>query len=138
MRLMQAIEGLGAMPKGYCFCSKDIIGDNSKVHEPECHDLRQAIEDVGLEADSDWLYSKGFNLNVDDGGHYAERTVGPFTIMLSGDICMEKNCETHLSIIARHPQNPNQLKYSVHYTIADNPTREQVLNLLHGLGDQDE
>jgi len=35
-----AVEALGAMPEGYCFCSKDRIGDDSKVHEPECADIR--------------------------------------------------------------------------------------------------
>lgn len=41
--LREAIEALGAMPEGYCFCSKDRIGDDSKVHEPECADLRAAL-----------------------------------------------------------------------------------------------
>ncbi len=38
-----AVEALGAMPEGYCFCSKDRIGDDSKTHEPECADLRAFI-----------------------------------------------------------------------------------------------
>ena len=41
--LRSAVEALGAMPEGYCFCSKDRIGDDSKTHEPECADLRAAI-----------------------------------------------------------------------------------------------
>lgn len=41
--LLEAAQGLGSMPWGYCFCSKDRIGDDSKVHEPECRDLRAAI-----------------------------------------------------------------------------------------------
>lgn len=42
-RLVEAIQALGAMPEGYCFCSKDRIGDDSKIHEPECRDLRRAL-----------------------------------------------------------------------------------------------
>jgi hypothetical protein len=42
-RLMLAIKALGVMPEGYCFCSADRIGDDSKVHEPECAELRDAI-----------------------------------------------------------------------------------------------
>jgi hypothetical protein len=42
--LIQAVRALGAMPEGYCFCSKDRIGDDSKTHEPECADLRAALE----------------------------------------------------------------------------------------------
>ena len=38
--LIEAVEALGAMPDGYCFCSKNRIGDDSKVHEPECADIR--------------------------------------------------------------------------------------------------
>ena len=41
--LLTAAEALGAMPQGYCFCSKDRIGDDSKVHEPECAAMRAAI-----------------------------------------------------------------------------------------------
>lgn len=41
--LLEAAQALGAMPEGYCFCSKDRIGDDSKKHEPECADLRAAI-----------------------------------------------------------------------------------------------
>lgn len=36
----EAIGGLGAMPEGYCFCSSNRIGDDSKTHEPECAALR--------------------------------------------------------------------------------------------------
>ena len=43
--LRTSIEALGAMPEGYCFCSKDRIGDNSKIHEPECRDLRAVLRD---------------------------------------------------------------------------------------------
>ena len=39
-----SVEALGAMPEGYCFCSKDRIGDDSKTHEPECADLRIALK----------------------------------------------------------------------------------------------
>ena len=42
-RLVEAAEALGAMPEGYCFCSAHRIGDDSKVHEPECADLRAAL-----------------------------------------------------------------------------------------------
>ena len=35
-----AVEALGVMPEGYCFCSKNRIGDDSKLHEPECADIR--------------------------------------------------------------------------------------------------
>lgn len=38
-----AVEALGAMPEGYCFCSKDRIGDDSKTHEPECRDIRAML-----------------------------------------------------------------------------------------------
>lgn len=41
--LLEAIQAHGAMPEGYCFCSQDRIGDDSKIHEPECRDLRLAI-----------------------------------------------------------------------------------------------
>lgn len=41
--LVEAVEGLGAMPEGYCFCSAHRIGDDSKTHEPECRDLRAAL-----------------------------------------------------------------------------------------------
>ena len=42
-QLTDAIEALGAMPEGYCFCSKDRIGNDSKIHEPECRDLRAVL-----------------------------------------------------------------------------------------------
>jgi len=42
--LQLAAESLGAMPEGYCFCSKDRIGDDSKTHEPECAELRAALQ----------------------------------------------------------------------------------------------
>lgn len=42
-RLVGAAEALGAMPEGYCFCSRNRIGDDSKTHEPECADLRAAL-----------------------------------------------------------------------------------------------
>lgn len=41
-----AAEALGAMPEGYCFCSKDRVGDDGKAHEPECRDLRAAIAEA--------------------------------------------------------------------------------------------
>lgn len=46
-KLLEAAQGLGAMPEGYCFCSQDRVGDDSKVHEPECRDLRAAIVKAG-------------------------------------------------------------------------------------------
>jgi hypothetical protein len=42
-QLVEAIQGLGAMPEGFCFCHENRIGDDSKVHYPECHDLRNAL-----------------------------------------------------------------------------------------------
>ena len=42
-RLVEAVGALGAMPEGYCFCSAHRIGDDSKVHEPECRDLRATL-----------------------------------------------------------------------------------------------
>ena len=39
-RLVEAARALGAMPEGYCFCSANRVGDDSKIHEPECADLR--------------------------------------------------------------------------------------------------
>lgn len=41
--LLAAIQTLGAMPEGYCFCSENRIGDASKIHEPECRDVRRAL-----------------------------------------------------------------------------------------------
>ncbi len=40
---VDAVKALGAMPEGYCFCSKDRIGDDSKAHEHECRDIRALI-----------------------------------------------------------------------------------------------
>lgn len=51
--LREAVEALGAMPEGYCYCSKDRIGDDSKVHEPECADLRKALASSPTAADLD-------------------------------------------------------------------------------------
>jgi arsenate reductase-like glutaredoxin family protein len=56
---------------------------------------------------------------------------------LHGDIYMLKDCKSTLSITAKHLQNPHDLRYSVHYTIADNPTKDMILSLLKGLGDPD-
>lgn len=42
-RMVESAEALGAMPEGYCFCSAHRIGDDSKVHEPECAALRAAL-----------------------------------------------------------------------------------------------
>lgn len=39
----EAFEALGVMPEGFCFCSSERIGDDSKVHEPECRDARAAL-----------------------------------------------------------------------------------------------
>ena len=44
--LVSATEALGAMPEGYCFCSENRIGDDSKTHEPECEDLRSALRAI--------------------------------------------------------------------------------------------
>lgn len=41
--LLAAAKSLGAMPEGYCFCSRNRVGGDSKAHEPECRDLRSAI-----------------------------------------------------------------------------------------------
>ena len=41
--VVEAAQALGSMPEGYCFCSTDRIGDDSKAHEPECADLRAAL-----------------------------------------------------------------------------------------------
>jgi hypothetical protein len=41
--LRDAAQALGAMPEGYCFCSANRIGDDSKAHEPECAELRAAL-----------------------------------------------------------------------------------------------
>lgn len=41
--LRSAVKALGAMPEGYCFCSKNRVGDDSKQHEPECADVRAAL-----------------------------------------------------------------------------------------------
>jgi hypothetical protein len=46
-KLVEAVEALGAMPEGYCYCSRDRIGDHSKIHEPECADLRAALHRIG-------------------------------------------------------------------------------------------
>lgn len=43
--LVALIEASGAMPEGFCCCSKDRIGDDSKTHEPECRDLRAALKE---------------------------------------------------------------------------------------------
>lgn len=40
---VNTVEALGAMPEGYCFCSENRIGDDSKTHEPECADIRALI-----------------------------------------------------------------------------------------------
>jgi hypothetical protein len=45
INLLMAAEALGVMPEGYCFCSRDRIGDDSKTHEPECRDMRAAMDD---------------------------------------------------------------------------------------------
>ena len=42
-RLVDAARALGAVPEGYCFCSANRVGDDSKIHEPECADLRAAL-----------------------------------------------------------------------------------------------
>lgn len=45
--LVDAVQSLGAMPEGYCFCSSSRIGDDSKTHEPECADIRAALATWG-------------------------------------------------------------------------------------------
>ncbi len=42
-KLRAAAEALGALPEGYCFCSKDRTGDDRKKHEPECAELRTIL-----------------------------------------------------------------------------------------------
>ena len=44
-KFVDAVKALGAMPEGYCFCSTNRIGDDSKTHEPECADIRALIKD---------------------------------------------------------------------------------------------
>lgn len=41
--LVEAVEALGAMPEGFCFCSQERVGDDSKEHEVECADVREAL-----------------------------------------------------------------------------------------------
>lgn len=43
--LLAAAQALGALPDGFCFCfcSSDRVGDDRKVHQPECAELRAAI-----------------------------------------------------------------------------------------------
>ena len=50
-RLVEAAQALGAMPEGYCFCSANRVGDDRKIHEPECADLRAAL--AAMEASHD-------------------------------------------------------------------------------------
>lgn len=45
-RMVEAAEALGAMPEGYCFCSQNRIGDESKTHEPECRDFRLLLQKI--------------------------------------------------------------------------------------------
>jgi hypothetical protein len=45
--LVDAVQAIGAMPEGYCFCSNNRIGDDSKSHEPECAELRAALRGIG-------------------------------------------------------------------------------------------
>jgi hypothetical protein len=49
--LAEAARALGTIPEGYCFCSTNRIGDDSKAHEPECADLRAAL--AAMEANDD-------------------------------------------------------------------------------------
>lgn len=42
--LLEAVKALGVIGEGYCFCSSNRIGDDSRQHEPECADLRAIIE----------------------------------------------------------------------------------------------
>lgn len=42
--LKSAVEALGALPDGYCFCSSNRHGDGApESHEPECRELRAAL-----------------------------------------------------------------------------------------------
>ena len=50
-RLVEAAQALGAMPEGYCFCSANRVGDDRKIHEPECADIRAAL--AAMEANDD-------------------------------------------------------------------------------------
>ena len=55
-RLVEAARALGAMPEGYCFCSANRVGDDSKIHEPECADLRAALAACKERAMTDHQY----------------------------------------------------------------------------------
>lgn len=48
--LVEAVEALGAMPEGFCFCSQERVGDDSKEHEVECADVRKALAPLQQEA----------------------------------------------------------------------------------------
>lgn len=41
--LVETVEALGAMPEGFCFCSQERVGDDSKEHEVECADVRKTL-----------------------------------------------------------------------------------------------
>lgn len=42
--LMASAQALGALPDGYCFCSRDRHGTGpEESHEPECRDMRAAM-----------------------------------------------------------------------------------------------
>lgn len=42
--LKSAVEALGALPDGYCFCRANRHGDGTpESHEPECRELRAAL-----------------------------------------------------------------------------------------------
>lgn len=45
--LLSAILALGAMPEGFCVCSKN-RDPQSEDHEPECYDLRDALTEAGI------------------------------------------------------------------------------------------
>lgn len=48
-RLIRAVKALGTMPEGYCFCASYRVGDDSKIHEPECADVRAALAWADIE-----------------------------------------------------------------------------------------
>lgn len=51
--LVEAVEALGAMPEGFCFCSQERVGDDSKEHEVECADVRKALAPFQKETSND-------------------------------------------------------------------------------------
>jgi hypothetical protein len=78
--------------------------------------------------DSSWYEANGFTF---DDNVSMSRKVGPFELVATGDIyTLEK--DTHLAIYAKY-QNGTQSKISMYHGLYDNPTIEQVLNLIRAL-----